>query len=56
MTENSGSELTPREKSVLELLAAGRTSSEIAAAMQITEKSVLAYLETARTKLRRVAP
>jgi DNA-binding CsgD family transcriptional regulator len=56
MTENSGSELTPREKSVLELLASDRRSSEMASAKQITEKSVLAYLKSARMKLRRLAP
>lgn len=56
MTDNSASELTPREKSVIEMIAAGRKPNEIADALNISAKSVEKYLQSAKTKLRRLAP
>jgi DNA-binding NarL/FixJ family response regulator len=40
---STGAELTPREREVLGLVAAGRTSSEIAASLELTPATVRSY-------------
>jgi len=44
-------ELSPRERQCLQLLATGRISKQIAAALGISESAVKLYLRSARTKL-----
>jgi DNA-binding CsgD family transcriptional regulator len=43
--------LSPREVEVLELVAAGRTASQIAGALGVGESTVVTHVNSARTKL-----
>jgi DNA-binding CsgD family transcriptional regulator len=43
--------LSPREREILELLAAGRTQSEIAAALVISPKTVATHIQHLLAKL-----
>jgi DNA-binding NarL/FixJ family response regulator len=50
-TQGTFPELTPRERQVLDLLAAGRRNSAIAAQLQLSEKTVRNHLSSILTKL-----
>lgn len=50
-SDADGSELTPREKEVLQLVAAGKTNQEIGLALQISESTVEKHVGALLTKL-----
>ncbi|HET9500827.1 MAG TPA: response regulator transcription factor [Marmoricola sp.] len=50
-TQGTFPELTPRERQVLDLLAAGRRNSAIAAQLELSEKTVRNHLSAILTKL-----
>lgn len=50
-TDGPLADLSPRERDVLTMLAAGRSRAEASAALRISEHTFRAYLDTARLKL-----